>query len=175
MGTLVASISCLCLKKKLFLFSIESKRKYVSFHICGNTLEEHNVFLPLYFIPKFPLMVVYRSAHFGLIPRSVAQSLPPTLPSPYTSRKLNGAEWWRWGCSRRQGGTRWKGVGKKKIRRKITIWKMEILDYGFFEAKWLSHFRNMTHIDFYPFCLQKIMKNTYLEDFNKIMSNIRSF
>ena len=86
------------LKKKLFLFSIESKRKYVSFHICGNTLEEHSVFLPLYFIPKFPLMVVYRSAHFGLIPRSVAQSLPPTLPSPYTSRKLNGAEWWRWGC-----------------------------------------------------------------------------
>ena len=52
---------------------------------------------------------------------------------------------------------------------------MEILDYDFFEAKRLSHFRNMTHIDFYPFCLQKIMKNIYLEDFNKIMSNIRSF
>ena len=32
----------------------------------------------------------------------------------------------------------------------------------------------MTHIDFCPFFLQMIMKNTYLEDFNKIMNNIRS-
>ena len=163
------------LKKNSFSSPLNLRGNMWASISCGNTLEEHSVFLPLYFIPRFPLMVVYRSAHFGLISRSVEQSLPPILPSPYTSRKLNGAEWWRWGCSRRRGGTRWKGIGKKKIRRKITIWKMEILDYGFFEAKWLSHFRNMTHIDFYPFCLQKIMKNIYLEDFNKIMSNIRSF
>ena len=54
MGTLVASISWLWFFKKLFLFSIESKRKYVSFHIMWEHIARTQCVIASLVYPQIP-------------------------------------------------------------------------------------------------------------------------
>lgn len=82
-----------------------------------------------------------------------------------------------WGLFKDSKKDKMGGSGeKKKIRKKFVIWKMEILDYDYFvcACEMSKPFcKDDSYTDFCPFFLQVIKKNTYLEDFNKIMSHIR--
>lgn len=80
---------------------------------CGNTLEEHSVLLPLYFIPKFPLMVIYRS-HLLASSQEVFHTVSAT--NTLFTLHLQEVEWcWmvEVGVFKNMRRHKMEGVGKK--------------------------------------------------------------